>query len=138
MALSDEQYLLFTTYRRSGEAVSCPVWCVPLDEHRVGFWTSSGSGKAKRLAHTPDVTVQGCNRTGQVREGTSPVQATAALVTGQELEVIRAKVIAKYGKVMPTISKVMWTVVGTLKRKRIPYGDRGVVVTLGPGEERII
>jgi PPOX class probable F420-dependent enzyme len=130
MALSDERYILVTTYKRDGTPVSTPTWAVPLDGGRLGFWTSSGSGKAKRLARNGKVLVQPCNQRGKVRAGTSPVEGSAVLVEdGPELEAIRAKVKAKYG-VMTTISKVLGDVAGIVKRKRIPYGDRGVVVTL--------
>ena len=46
-------YLALTTFRRAGDPVSSPVWVVPLEHGRVGFWTAMGSGKTKRLAHTP-------------------------------------------------------------------------------------
>ena len=43
---------------------------------------------------------------------------------------IQRKVKAKYG-FMTKITKFLGTVMGTLKRKRIPYGDRAVVITVG-------
>ena len=128
MSLSDEKYLLLTTFRRNGTAVATPVWGAPLDGGRIGFWTSSGSGKAKRLAHTSRVTVQPCDARGRPAAGSSPVEATAVLVTGSELDVIRQKIVAKYG-FMTKVTKLLNTVGGMLKRKRIPYGDRGVVIT---------
>jgi PPOX class probable F420-dependent enzyme len=130
MALSDEKYMLLTTFRRSGEPVSTPVWVVGLDGAEVAFWTSSGSGKAKRLAHTSRVTVQPCDARGRVRQGTEPIEATARVVTGDELEAIRARVVAKYG-FMTKITKALGTLAGIVRRKRIPYGDRGVVITPG-------
>jgi uncharacterized protein len=129
MALSDEKYMLLTTFRRDGTPVSTPVWVAGLGENTVGFWTSSGSGKAKRLAHTERVTVQPCDARGRVREGTPVSEATARLVTGSELEAIREKVVAKYG-FMTKITKALGTIGGIVRGKRIPYGDRGVVVTL--------
>jgi PPOX class probable F420-dependent enzyme len=129
MALSDEKYMLLTTFKRDGNAVASPVWVVGLDDGKIGFWTSSGSGKAKRLAHTAKVTVQPCDARGKVKAGSSPVAGTAKLVTGPELEGIRAKVVAKYG-FMTKITKLFGTIGGIIKRKKIPYGDRGVVVTL--------
>jgi hypothetical protein len=50
------------------------------------------------------------------------------VVSGEELEAIRKQVIAKYG-FQTRITKVLATVWGTLRGKRIPYGDRGVIVT---------
>ena len=129
MTLADEKYLLLTTFRRDGTPVATPVWSTGLDDGTIGFWTSSGSGKAKRLAHTARVTVQPCDSRGRTKEGTAPVDATARLVSGAELEAIAAKVKAKYGFVTK-ITKLLGTIGGIVKRKRIPYGDRGVVVTL--------
>ena len=129
MGLGDEKYVLLTTFKREGTAVPTPVWSVPLGERQIGFWTSSGSGKAKRLAHTDRVTVQPCDARGNVKAGTEPVEATARLVEGDELEAIRAKVTDKYG-FMTKITKVLGTIGGIVKRNRIPYGDRGVVITL--------
>jgi PPOX class probable F420-dependent enzyme len=131
MGLNDEKYMLFTTFRRDGRPVSTPVWVVDLGDRRVGFWTSSGSGKAKRLAHTSRVTVQPCNGRGVAKPGTDPIEAEASLVTGAELDTIRERVVAKYG-FMTKLAKAMGTVIGGLRGKRIPYGDRGVVVELPP------
>jgi hypothetical protein len=131
MALSDEKYMLLTTFRRDGTPVATPVWVVGLDGETVGFWTSSGSGKAKRLAHTARVTVQPCDARGRVKEGTAVADATARLVTGSELEAIRERIVAKYG-FMTKITKALGTLGGIVRGKRIPYGDRGVVVTPTP------
>jgi PPOX class probable F420-dependent enzyme len=57
MVWSEERCLLLTTFRRNGTPVATPVWVVALDDATAGFYTSSGSGKAKRLAHTSRVTV---------------------------------------------------------------------------------
>ncbi|MDH3755618.1 MAG: PPOX class F420-dependent oxidoreductase [Acidimicrobiia bacterium] len=128
MALADEKYLLLTTFRRSGTPVSTPVWAAGLDDGKIGFWTSSGSGKAKRLAHTARVTVQPSDARGRIKEGTEPVDATAELVTGAELDAIAVKIKAKYG-FLTHITKLLGTIGGIVKRNRIPYGDRGVVIT---------
>lgn len=129
MDIADEKYVLLTTYRRDGRAVATPVWIVGLEDGRFGFWTSSGSGKAKRLAHTARVTVQPSDARGRVKEGSSAISGSAELVTGAPLEEIRSKVVAKYG-LMTKITKLLGTIGGIVKRKRIPYGDRGVVISL--------
>jgi PPOX class probable F420-dependent enzyme len=129
VALSDEKYMLLTTFRRDGTPVATPVWVVRLDDERVGFWTSSGSGKAKRLAHTARVTVTPCDARGRVKQGAATVEATARVVTGSELEDIRTRIVAKYG-LMTKFTKLLGTIAGVLRGKRIPYGDRGVVITL--------
>jgi PPOX class probable F420-dependent enzyme len=128
MSLGDEKYLALTTFKRNGTPVTSPVWAAPIDDGKIGFWTSSGSGKAKRLAHTSKAIVQPCDARGRVKAGTSPTEATAVLVTGPQLEGIRTKVKAKYGVMVP-ISRFFGTIGGIIKRKKIPYGDRGVVIT---------
>jgi PPOX class probable F420-dependent enzyme len=129
MDLANEKYLRLTTFRRDGTPVSNPVWAVPVGDGKVGFWTSSGSGKVKRLAHTPRVTVQPCDARGRVKEDSTATDGTAEVVSGAEWESIRQKVNAKYG-FMTKLSKFFGAVGGIVKRKRIPYGDRGVIITL--------
>jgi PPOX class probable F420-dependent enzyme len=128
MSLGDEKYLALTTFKRDGTPVTTAVWAAPIDDNKIGFWTSSASGKAKRLAHTSKVTIQPCDARGRVKPGTSPVDATAVLVTGPELEGISSKIRAKYG-VMCHITKFLAQVGGFVKRKKFPYGDRGVLIT---------
>lgn len=121
-----------TTYRKVGTPVASPVWVVDLGDDRIGFYTSSGSGKAKRLAHTSKVTVQASDSRGRVKEGSKPIEATAELVTDERLGEITAKIEAKYG-FFTKITKVLGTIGGIIKRNRIPYADAGVVITLPPG-----
>lgn len=127
--LENEKYILLTTFRRDGTPVATPVWIVPLNGGTFGFTTSSGSGKAKRLAHTPRVTVQASDVRGRTKPGSSVMDASALIVTGAEYAGIKAKVKAKYGFVT-NITKFLGFVGGLIKRKPIPYGDLGVVVTL--------
>lgn len=128
MSLGDEKYILLTTFKRDGTPVATPVWAVPLDGDDIGFWTSSGSGKAKRLAHTSRVTVQPCDARGNTKDGTSPTEATARLVSGDDMAEIRRKVTEKYG-FMTKITKLLGKIGGLIKRNPIPYGDRGVIIT---------
>jgi hypothetical protein len=128
MGLGDEKYVLLTTFKRDGTPVATPVWSVPLDGDSFGFWTSSGSGKAKRLAHTERVTAQPCDARGGVKEGSTPTDAVARLVSGDDMAEIRRKVTEKYG-FMTKITKLLGTIGAFVKRKPMPYGDRGVIVT---------
>ena len=129
---ADQKTVLFTTYRRDGRAVSTPVWWVELGDGSFGFWTSSGSGKAKRLAHTSRVLVQPCNNRGVATPGSAPQEATARVVSGEQHEVIRQKVVAKYG-VFTKFTKFIATTTWRLQGKKIAYGDRGVIVTFPSG-----
>jgi uncharacterized protein len=130
MSLAAEKYIAFTTFKRDGTPVTTAVWVAPVDDGKIGFYTSSTSGKAKRLAHTSKVMVQPSNARGRVKAGTSPTEATAMLVTGAELDQIRGKIKAKYGVMVP-ITRFLAKVGGFVKRKKQPYADRGVLVTLG-------
>ena len=129
--LDQARYISLTTFKRDGTPVATPVWVVALDDGQVGFWTSSGSGKAKRLAHTPRVTATPCNGRGKVKDGDTAVEGTARLVTGGEFEAISQRVVEKYGA-MTKLTKLIGTVAGVVRGKRIPYGDRGVVITPSP------
>ena len=126
----NEKYILLTTFRRDGTPVATPVWVVPLDDGKLGMWTSSGSGKAKRLAHTDRVTIQPCDVRGRIKPGTEATPATARIVDGPEYDAIHALVKAKYG-LMTSITKFLGKVGGLVKGKQVPYGDCGVVIVPG-------
>lgn len=128
MDVTGEKYVRLTTFKRDGTPVATPVWCVPLDGGRFGFWTSSGSGKAKRLAHTERVLIQPCDSRGRVKDGTTEVAGTARVVTGAELDEIRKLVVAKYG-FMTKVTKLFNSIGNLIKRRKNVYGDRGIVVT---------
>jgi PPOX class probable F420-dependent enzyme len=129
MALSGEKYIRVTTFKKDGTEVSTPTWVVDLDDGRIGFYTSSTSGKAKRLKNNPNVVVQPSDGRGRVKPGTSPLTGTARVVSGPERDAIYAKVVAKYGFITK-ITRLVAKVGGFVKRKPQPYADRGVVVTL--------
>ncbi|WP_083420093.1 PPOX class F420-dependent oxidoreductase [Pseudofrankia sp. BMG5.36] len=133
MALSDEKYVAVTTFRRNGSGVPTTTWIVPLEGGQVGFWTSSASGKYKRLRNNPKVTVQPSDARGRVKAGSPLSDGTAEMVTsGVEFDEIQSKVRAKYG-VMVGISKFFNTL-GHLGKGPFPYGDVGIVITLGGAE----
>lgn len=130
MALADEKYVAFTTFKRDGTAVTSPVWLVALSGDRYGFWTSSTSGKVKRLRNGGKVAVQPCNSRGKVTEGSSPTDGTAELVTsGAAFDEIGTKIAAKYG-FMVKVTRFLSKVGAFVKRKPQPYADTGVVITL--------
>jgi uncharacterized protein len=131
MAIADEKYVSVATFRRSGDAVATASWIVRLDDGRVGLWTSSAAGKAKRLRNNPRVTLQPSDARGRVRPGTDAVEGTAVLVTsGPEFDAIQAAVRAKYGFGVP-LSK-LFNKIGHLGKGKYPVGDLGVIVTLKP------
>ncbi len=129
MAISDEKYVSTTTYRKSGDPVSTATWIVSLDDGRAAFWTSSSSGKYKRLRNSSRIALQPSDSRGRAKPGTTPVEGTAELVTsGSDFDAIQRSVRAKYG-FMVGLSKFFNTL-GHLGRGPFPYGNVGVVITL--------
>jgi PPOX class probable F420-dependent enzyme len=129
MAISDEKYVATTTYRKSGAPVTTGTWIVALDGGRVGFWTSSRSGKYKRLRNNPRIALQPSDARGRVKAGSQAAAGTVELMTsGAEFDAIQHGVRAKYGVMVP-ISKFFNTL-GHLGKGPFPYGDVGVVITI--------
>jgi hypothetical protein len=128
MTLASEKYIAVTTFRKSGQEVTTPTWVTDLGDGKVGFWTSSASGKAKRLRNNPAVRLVASDGRGKIKPGAAAQTGTVDLVTsGPEFDVIQRQIKAKYGLMVP-ISRLFNTL-GHLGR-RYPYGDTGVVVTL--------
>jgi len=128
MTISDEKYVATTTYRRSGSPVSTATWIVALEDGRVGFWTSSASGKAKRLRNSPAIQLRPADARGRARPGSAPVSGTAEVVSaGPAFDAVQARVRAKYGAMVP-ITRFLNSL-GHLGRT-FPYGDLAVLVTL--------
>ena len=89
LALADKRFILLTTYRRSGEAVSTPVW-VGREGDALVVLTPARSGKVRRLRRDPRVQVQPCGRFGKVPEGVEPIAGTAE-VREDPVDVERAR-----------------------------------------------
>jgi len=129
MSLGDEKYVSVTTFRKSGVAVATPTWITPIEGGRVGFWTSSEAGKAKRLRNNPRVTVQPCDSRGKLTPGSASSEGTAVLVTsGPLFDTIKHQVTAKYGFMVK--ASRLFNAIGHLGKGHHPYGDLGVVITL--------
>lgn len=80
LALGDERFVSLTTFRRTGEPVSTPVWVVR-DGDALLVTTPDDSGKVKRLRHTARVELRPCSRSGAVPDGAVAVAGEAELVT---------------------------------------------------------
>ncbi|MGA8255234.1 MAG: PPOX class F420-dependent oxidoreductase [Nocardioides sp.] len=131
-AIANEKYMSLTTYRKSGEGVSSPVWVVPLEDGRIGFWTAMGTGKTKRLKNDPRVVVQPSDGRGKVKDGSATVTGTAALVqSGKDFAEVKDKVKAKYG-FMTKVTKLL-AKLGPQGRKGLVYADTVVLITLDGG-----
>jgi len=79
-ALGDERFVSLTTFRRSGEAVSTPVW-VGRDGDALVVTTPRDSGKVKRLRSDDRVELRPCSRSGRIADGVAPLAGRADIVT---------------------------------------------------------
>lgn len=105
--LAAAQYVSLTTLRRSGEAVSTPVWIASTGDALV-VTTTRQTGKAKRIKNTPRVQLRPCNRSGHVADG-APVVAARATVHADEATRVQAHdaLRAKYGLLFRVFGLVM-------------------------------
>lgn len=125
--LAQEKYLAFTTYRKSGEAVTTPVWVVPVSDGRLGFWTAMGSGKTKRLKNNPAVAVQPCSFNGTLKDGTSPVSGTAEMVqSGPVFDEVHQQVHRKYG-FLTFLTRTIATLT-VMRKAGMTYADTVVLI----------
>ena len=111
MAISDEKYVVLTTFRRNGDAVATPVWIVGLPDGAAGFSTEIDSGKVKRIRNNPSVTLQACGIRGKVHPGAPLVKATAEVLEGAEAHAVGAAINRKY-----RVETAMLAVGGLIRR----------------------
>jgi PPOX class probable F420-dependent enzyme len=103
--LAPEEFVSLTTYRRSGAAVSVPVWIAPATDAGASLLvtTTERSGKVKRLRHDPRVELRPCDRHGTVAVDAPVVCARAEIVNSAgEVRQLREAIRAKYGSRMKT------------------------------------
>ena len=67
-ALGDESFVSLTTFRKSGERVSTPVW-IARDGDALVVTTPQDTGKVKRLRNSGRVELAPSNRMGKVSDG---------------------------------------------------------------------
>ncbi|MCR2791886.1 PPOX class F420-dependent oxidoreductase [Microbacterium sp. zg.Y625] len=95
--LVDSEYVLLTTFRKTGVGVGTPVWAAP-DGDELLVTTGGESGKVKRLRHSARVTLTPCDVHGNVAEGAPTVEATAVVRTDDETMARLDRALkAKYG-----------------------------------------
>lgn len=66
--IAEAKYVMLTTYRKTGEAVSSPLWAVR-DGADLVMWTVADSWKVKRLRRDNRVLVQQCDARGSKTVG---------------------------------------------------------------------
>ncbi|MCM2429784.1 PPOX class F420-dependent oxidoreductase [Streptomyces sp. RKAG337] len=94
--LARSPYISLTTYRRSGDAVSTPVWSVR-DGGELLVWTKNDTGKVKRIRNSGRVTVAPCDARGRIAAGAPTAEGTARLLDASQLDRVRKAMAGKYG-----------------------------------------
>lgn len=108
--LGSERFVLLTTYRRNGEPVATPVWVLP-DAGAAIVTTPEGAGKLKRLRQDPRVTVQPCDRRGNVDAGAPVVEGRAEIITDSAAsEAVNRRLARKYGIEFHIFMAIEWVV----------------------------
>ena len=97
--LGKEQCIALTTFRKTGQAVTTPVWFAQ-SLGTIYVETHADAGKLKRLRHTARVTLAPCTYSGKV---TGAVIAGKAriLTEPQECTAASTALAKKYGFMLP-------------------------------------
>lgn len=94
-ALRDEQFVVLTTYRRTGEPMPTAVWFAELNGV-IYVTTNNAAGKVKRINNNPQVTLAPSDRVGNVHG--PAVVAQARLLSAEESPIAAETLRAKYGE----------------------------------------
>jgi PPOX class probable F420-dependent enzyme len=114
LPLADARFVSLTTFRRSGERVSTPVW-VGRDGEALVVLTPARSGKVKRLREDPRVELAPCGRFGKVEDGVVPVAGTAEVRESRaDVDRVRATISRHY----PIESRVVLGIERLIERLR--------------------
>ena len=97
--LRKEQCIALTTFRKTGEAVTTPVWFAD-SPGTIYVETHSDAGKLKRLRHTARVTLAPCTYSGKVTGAVSAGNARI-LTEPQENTAASTALAKKYGFMRP-------------------------------------
>ena len=92
--LTNVSYISLTTFRRTGKAVSTPVWVVPFDGG-IGVITAENTGKIKRLRHTSRVLIAESNQRGGLLS--EPISGSATICDSEQVDLLSKEISKKYG-----------------------------------------
>ena len=95
-ALGDEDFVLLTTFRKSGVGVATPVW-VARDGDALLVITPDDTGKVKRLRNNMRVQLQPSTRFGKPSDDSEPVEAIAEILPSTQTASYAGHFRTKYG-----------------------------------------
>lgn len=122
--LAAERFVSLTTFRRSGEPVSTPVW-IGEDSGNLVVTTPTESGKVKRLRNNPLVALRPCDRFGGVEDGAVTVYGTAQIVTNPAYR-------TRASRLLRTKYRLEYPLFMTLERLAKPTGADRVILRITP------
>jgi hypothetical protein len=93
--MDEHRYASLATRRRSGAVVRTPVWFAEASG-RIYVFTAGGSGKVKRVRHTPGIQLAPCDARGAIR-GPWRDGIARLLHDGAATGAAHAALLAKYG-----------------------------------------
>jgi PPOX class probable F420-dependent enzyme len=97
--LGKVQCIALTTFRKSGQSVTTPVWFAQLPG-TIYVETHGGAGKLKRLRHTAHVTLVPCTYSGKAIGAV--IEGTARILTAPEERTMASVALTKkYGLMRP-------------------------------------
>ena len=94
--LGREQCIALTTFRKTGQAVTTPVWFA-ISLGTIYVETHADAGKLKRLRHTARVTLAPCTYSGKITGSVSKGNARM-LTESEESRAASAALAKKYGR----------------------------------------
>ena len=98
--LGKEQCIALTTFRRTGQTVTTPVWFA-ISLGTIYVETHADAGKLKRLRHTARVTLAPCTYSGKVTGSVS--EGNARILTESEESTAASVALAKKYGVMRSL-----------------------------------
>jgi PPOX class probable F420-dependent enzyme len=116
-ALGDDRFVSLTTFRKTGVAVSTPVW-IDRDGDALVVITPEESGKVKRLRNSGRVELRTSGRMGAVDDSAPVLHGTAQLLPDTETARIAKVFRAKYGLEFP-ITMGIERIVARRQKKRV-------------------
>ena len=112
--LRKEQCIALTTFRKTGQAVTTPVWFVE-SLGTIYVETHADAGKLKRLRHTARVTLAPCTYSGKVTGSVS--EGKARILTESEESTAASVALAKKYGVMRSLYHFVRNARRMLQRK---------------------
>jgi uncharacterized protein len=116
-SLIKEKYISLTTYRKTGEGVTTPMWFAE-SSGIIYVETGANAGKLKRIRLTARVTMAPCTLSGKIT-GSSFEGNARILTESREIMIARAAMSKKYGLVRRFYYFLLDTIDTILRKPKI-------------------